>query len=279
MTDTETTLAAPRRILWINPQENNRPACATCPEAQRVACRWVHNCREGLELMPAWPPHLLVLDTPDGPTPPCTWDSLLSQELPTVDPYRPGGAWYQTDDIPRVLPLLFLTPGMPGPGDLPPAWRLRVHCLPRFQVTAFLQAWLTHPLHAPATEPSPLLIVDFIRQALWIQGTVLPLPPRTLAVLRILIHHHPQPLMAATIARHMHQHGGWRTTETGVRTAIQALRVRLQQETTTGLLVNQGEGYALDLGPWSGDPTDRIWFWADADAWWSPRTSPTNFQA
>ena len=262
-----------RRILWVGRQEHELAPIVAPLESYPVVWRWTGGCSQALALLPQWPSHLLVLDTPDGPTLPLTWDSLLGRELPAVDPYRPGGAWYRTDDTPRVLPVLRLTADIPGPGDVPPAWHYRVHCLPRFQITAFLQNWLERPLDPPGADPMPLLIVDFQRRALWIHGAPLHLPARTLEVLAVLAAHHPRPLMATAIAQHMQRRASWHTSENGVRAAVQALRTRLRRlGPEHNLLVNHGEGYALNLGPYTGSLEDRIWFWADADAWWSPRT-------
>ena len=272
------TAALPeRRVLWVGRQEHELTPIFAALETYPVAWRWTGCCSQALALLPQWPPHLLVLEYPRrpyaAPAPPLTWDSLLGRELPAVDPYRPGGAWYRADDTPRVLPVLWLTADIPGPGDVPPAWHYRVHCLPRFQITAFLQNWLARPLEPPGAEPVPLLIVDFQRQALWLRSVPLHLPARTLEVLSVLAAHHPRPLMAATIAQYMRRRSGGHTSENGVRAAVQALRTRLRRlGPEPDLLVNHGEGYALNLGPYTGTLEDRIWFWADADAWWSPRT-------
>ena len=224
--------------------------------------------------MPDWPPHLLILDTPEGPTPPFTWDTFLGQGLPPVDPYRTGGPWYREDDTPRVLPVLFLTNDIPGPADLPLAWWPRVHCQLRYHITYFLQAWLEKPLNPPRLAPEPLLVVDFVRLALRIQGISLHLPLRTMEVLAALIEQHPRPLMSAEIAQHMYSHAGRRTSQHGVRAAVQALRHRLGEiGLDRDLLIHHSAGYSLNLGPFTGLLEDRVWFWSDADAWWSLDTS------
>ena len=259
-----------RRVLWIA-----KPAADLAPitvhlQAYSVAWCQVGCCGEALDLISAWPPHLLVLDQPSGPAPPLTWHALLAKDLPAVDPYQPGGAWHRPDHPPRFLPLLFLTD---APNSLPPAWLNRVNCRSRDEAPVFLQAWLNRPLDPPAPDDQPLLIIDFVRNTVWVQGVPLDLPPRTLQVLAVLAAHHPRPLMATTIARHMHDHAHWRTSESGVRAAIQALRTRLHRlPDAPALLANRGEGYTLDLGPFTGSLEDRIWFWTGVDAWWSPDT-------
>ena len=224
--------------------------------------------------MSYWPPHLLILDIPEGPIPPFTWDTFLGQELPAVDPYHAGGPWYQEDDTSRVLPVLLLTADIPGPADLPPAWRHRVHCQPRYHIAYFLQAWLEKPLNPPRLEPEPLLVVDFVCQALWVQGSSLHLPPRTMEVLAVLVKHHPRPLMAADIVQGMQVHTGRRTSETGVRSEVRNLRARLKPiGLDRDLLIHRSQGYSLNLGPGVGSLDDRIWFWSGAEAWWSSDTS------
>ena len=263
-----------RRLLWVGRREEQLTALVKPLDPYPVAVRAEGCCRDALALMLDWPPHLLILDTPEGPTPPFTWDTFLGEGLPAVDPYRTGGPWYQEDDGPRVLPVLFLTNDIPGPADLPLAWRYRVHCQPRYHITYFLQAWLKKPLNPPRLAPEPLLVIDFVRLALWVKGDTLHLPPRTMEVLAALTEHHPRPLMAADIAQHMHERAGWRTSEHGVRAAVQALRTRLTPiGLSRDLLVHHSEGYSLSLGPLTGLLEDRVWFWSDADAWWSPDTS------
>lgn len=238
-----------------------------------VIWRTVGCCSDALALMSDWPPHLLILDTPEGPTPPFTWDTFLGQGLPAVDPYRIGGPWHQADDTPRVLPVLFLTADIPGPADVPPAWRHRVHCQPCYHITHFLQAWLEKSPNPPRLEPEPLLTIDFVRHALRVQGVSLYLPPRTLDVLAVLARYHPQPLMAADIVRGMREHRGRRTSEHGVRSAVRNLRARLAPlGLDHALLVHRHQGYSLNLGPGRGSLEDRLWFWSDAEAWWSPDT-------
>ncbi len=218
--------APERRILWIAPPPADLADISARLQAYAVVWHRVCCCGEALELIPTWPPHLLVLDQLAGPTPPLTWHTLLADALPVVDPYQPGGAWYRPDQPPRVLPLLFLTD---APNPLPPAWHNRVHCRSRDEAPAFLQAWLNRRLDPPGHHPQPQLIIDFVRHTVWMQGVPLDLPARTLQVLAVLAAHHPKPLMAATIARHMHDQTHWRTSESGVRAAIQALRSRLRR--------------------------------------------------
>ena len=268
------TTSLERRLLWVGRREKQLTELVQPLEPYPIALRAKDGCQDALTLMAYWPPHLLILDTPTGPTPPFTWDTFLGEELPAVDPYRPGGLWYQEDDTPRVLPVLFLTNDIPGPADLPLAWRYRIHCQPRYHITHFLQAWLEKPLNPPRLAPEPLLIIDFVRSAIWVQGKTLRLPPRTMEVLAVLTEHHPQPLMGADIAQHLHERTGRRTPGHGVRAAVQALRFRLK---TLGLdldlLDNCGGGYSLSLGCPTGSLKDRVWFWSDVDAWWSPDTS------
>ncbi len=238
-----------------------------------VTWRSVGCCSDALALMSDWPPHLLILDTLEGPTPPFTWDTFLGQGLPAVDPYRTGGPWYQEDNMPRVLPVLFLTADFPGPTDLPPAWRHRVHCQPRYHAAYFLQAWLEKPLNPPRLEPEPLLFIDFVRQTLRVRGVSLGLAPRTTDVLAVLVKHHPQPLMAADIVQGLQVHRGRRTSEHGVRSAIHTLRARLAQiGLDRELLVHRPQGYSLNLGPGRGSLEDRIWFWSGTEAWRSTDT-------
>lgn len=160
-----------RRLLWVGRREEQLTALVKPLDPYPVAVRAEGCCRDALALMLDWPPHLLILDTPEGPTPPFTWDTFLGEGLPAVDLYRTGGPWYQEDDGPRVLPVLFLTNDIPGPADLPLAWRYRVHCQPRYHITYFLQAWLKKPLNPPRLAPEPLLVIDFVRLALWVKGT------------------------------------------------------------------------------------------------------------
>ena len=217
--------------------------------------------------MADWSPHLLILDAGAEPAPPCSWDRFLGEGLPSVDPYRTGGPWHRADDPPRVLPVLCLTADIPGPADLPPAWRHRVHCQPRHHIVPFLQAWLAQPQHAPRLEPEPLLVIDFARQALRVQGVPVYLPPRTLDVLAVLARHHPQPLTAADIVRGLREHGGLRTSEHGVHSAVRNLRARLAPlGLDRALLVQHDHAYALNLGPGRGSPEDRLWFWSGPEA-------------
>ena len=263
-----------RRLLWVGRQEEQLTELIQLLEPYPVTLRAEGCCQDALTLMPDWPPHLLILDTPEGPTPPFTWDTFLGQGLPAVDPYRTGGPWYREDDTPRVLPVLFLTDDIPGPTDLPLAWRYRVYCQPRYHIAYFLQAWLEKPLNPLRLAPEPLLIIDFVRLAIWVQGKTVHLAPRIMEVLAALTAHHPRSLMAADIARHMHKHAGWHTPEHGVRAAVKALRTRLKPiGLDRDLLVHRSEGYSLNFGPLTGSLEDRIWFWSDADAWWSPDTS------
>ena len=263
-----------RRLLWVGRREEQLTALVQPLDPYPVVLRAEDCCRDALALMLDWPPHLLILDTLEGPSPPFTWDTFLSQGLPAVDPYRPGGPWYREDDTPRVLPVLFLTDDIPGPADLPLAWRYRVHCQPRYHIIYFLQAWLETPLNPPRLSPEPMLVIDFVRLALRVQGVSLHLPPRTMEVLAALIEHHPWPLMTADIARYMHKHAGRLTNEHGVRAAVQALRTRLESiGLDRDLLAHCSEGYSLSFGPLTGSLEDRVWFWSDADAWWSPDTS------
>ena len=263
-----------RRLLWVGQQEEQLTRLVQPLDPYPVALCAEDCCQDALTLMPYWPPHLLILDTPEGPTPPFTWDTFLGEGLPAVDPYRPEGPWYQEDDTPRVLPVLFLTDDIPGPADLPLAWRHRVYCQPRYHIIYFLQAWLEKPLNPPRLAPEPLLVIDFVRLALWVQGVSLYLPPRTMEVLATLAEHHPESLMAADIAQHMHQRAGRRISEHGVRSAIQSLRTRLKLfGLDRDLLVHRSEGYFLSLGPRTGSLEDRVWFWSGTEAWWSPDTS------
>lgn len=263
-----------RRLIWVGRQEQELAEFTKPLQSYPVTWRTVGCCSDALALMRDWPPHLLILDTPEGPTPPFTWDTFLGQGLPAVDPYRAGGPWHQEEDTPRVLPVLFLTAGFPGPADLPPAWRHRVHCQPRYHAAYFLQAWLEKPLNPPRLEPEPLLIIDFVRQALRVQGVSLELPPRTMEVLAVLVKHHPKPLMAADIVQGMQEHTGRRTSEPGVRNAIQSLRSNLKLiGLERDLLVRHHQGYSLNFGPLTGSLEDRIWFWSDTEAWWSTDTS------
>ena len=125
--------------------------------------------------------------------------------------------------------MLFLTADIPGSADLPPAWRHRVHCQPRYHIAYFLQAWLEKPLNPPRMEPEPLLVIDFVRRVLRVRGVSLELPPRTMEVLAVLVKHHPQPLMAADIVQGMQEHTGRRASEPGVRSVVQSLRNHLAQ--------------------------------------------------
>lgn len=263
-----------RRLIWVGRQEQELVGFTKPLQSYSVTWRSVGCYSDALALMPGWPPHLLILDTPEGPTPPSTWDTFLGQGLPAVDPYRVGGPWYQEDDTPRALPVLFLTDDIPGPSGVPLAWRYRVHCQPRYHITYFLQAWLEKPLDPPRLEPEPLLIIDFVRQALWVEGVSLDLPPRTMEMLTVLAKHHPQPLMAVDIVQEMQKHTGRRTSEPGVRNAIRALRSHLELiGLDRDLLVHRSQGYSLNLGPSTGSLEDRIWFWSSTEAWWSPNTS------
>ena len=164
-----------RRLIWVCREKQELTAFTKPLQSYSVTWHSVGCCSEALSLMSDWPPHLLILDTLEGPTP-FTWDTFLGQGLPAVDPYRSGGPWYQEDDTPRVLPVLFLTADIPGPTDLPPAWQHRVHCQPRYHITHLLQAWLEKPLNPPRLQPEPLLIIDFRRHVLWVQGVSLTPP-------------------------------------------------------------------------------------------------------
>jgi hypothetical protein len=80
--------------------------------------------------------------------------------------------------------------------------------------------------------------------------------------------------MAADIARHMHSRAGRRTSAHGVRAAVQTLRKQLEPiGLDYDLLLHRSEGYSLNIGPGTGLLEDRIWFWSDDDAWWSPDIS------
>ena len=113
-----------------------------------------------------------------------------------------------------------------------------------------------------------------MRQALRVQGVSLHLPPRTMDVLAVLARHHPRPLMAADIVRELRAHTGRRTSAHGVRSAVRSLRSHLEPlGLDRELLVHRHQGYALNLGPVTGSPEDRLWFWSDSEAWWSPDTA------
>lgn len=199
--------------------------------------------------------------------------------MPAVDPYRSGGPWHREDDTPRVLPVLFLTADIPGPADLPPAWQHRVHCQPRYHITYLLQAWLEKPLNPPRLQPEPLLIIDFVRHTLWVQGVSLVQPPRTMAVLAVLAKHHPHPLMAIDIVQAMQELMGWRIAEPGVRNAIRSLRSNLKLAGVEhDLLINRSQGYSFDLGPCFGSLEDRIEFWSGPEAWYRYLPLNTNLK-
>ena len=262
-----------RRLIWVGRQEQELAELTKPLRSYPVTCRSVGCCGDALALMLDWSPHLLILDTPEGPTSPFTWDTFLGDGLPAVDPYRTEGLWYQENDPPRVLPVLFLTDEIPGPADLPAAWQHRVHCQPRDHITYFLQAWLEKPLNPPRVEPEPLLAVDFVRHVLRVQGTSLALPPRTMEVLAILVKHHPQPLMAVDIVKEMQKHTGRRTSEHGIRSVVQSLRAKLEPiGLDRDLLIHRHQGYSLNLGPNTGSLDDRIWFWSGSEAWWATDT-------
>ena len=262
-----------RRLIWVGRQEQELVEFTKPLQSYSVTWRSVGCCSDALALMSDWPPHLLILDTLEGPTPPFTWDTFLGYGLPAVDPYRSGGPWCQKNDTPRVLPVLFLTVDIPGSADLPPAWQHRVHCQPRYYITYFLQAWLEKPLNPPRLKPEPLLAIDFVRQALRVQGVSLTQPPRTMEVLAVLAKHHPHSLMAFDIVQEMQKLTGRRTSEAGVRNAIQTLRSNLKLiGLERALLIHGNQGYSFDLGPSFGSLEDRIWFWSGPEAWWSTDT-------
>ena len=267
-----------RRLIWVGREKQELTAFTKPLQSYSVTWHSVGCCSEALSLMSDWPPHLLILDTLEGPTP-FTWDTFLGQGLPAVDPYRSGGPWYQEDDTPRVLPVLFLTADIPGPTDLPPAWQHRVHCQPRYHITHLLQAWLEKPLNPPRLQPEPLLIIDFRRHVLWVQGVSLTPPPRTMAVLAVLAKHHPQSLMAIDIVQAMQELMGWRIAESGVRNAIRSLRSDLELAGVEhDLLINRSQGYSFDLGPCFGSLEDRIEFWSGPEAWYRYLPLNTNLK-
>ena len=263
-----------RRLLWIGPRAPEPEEVLPPRPDPPVAWRAVDGCRDAVALMAAWAPHLLILDAGAEPAPPCSWSRFLGEGLPAVDPYRVGGPWHRADDTPRVLPVLLLTAAIPGPADLPPAWRHRVHCQPRAHAAGFLQAWLATPLEPPRWAPEARLMIDFVRQTMQVRGVVVPLPPRTMDVLAVLAQYHPRPLMAADIVREMRAHAERRTSAHGVRSAICTLRHHLEPlGLDRELLVHRHQGYALNLGPATGSPEDRLWFWSGAEAWGAPDTA------
>ncbi len=130
------------------------------------------------------------------------------------------------------------------------------------------------PPDPPRRVPEPRLIIDFVRQAVQVPGHILPLPPRTMAVLAVLARHHPRPLMAADIVRDLQAHAGHRISEHGVRSAIRTLRALLEPlGLDRELLVHRHQGYTFDLGPGVGSLDDRMWYWAGTDAWAAPDTA------
>ena len=262
-------LTAPldRRLLWVTREPKVLQTVQTQLRTHQVTWHWCDAYPQALTCIAAWHPHLLVLDCADTADA-LTCRDFLHAELPGVDPYRPGGALYQQPGGPVHFPILLLTTDPLAPEILPPP-PCNVHCLARTRTATQLLPWIEMQL--PTLQPR--LILDFVRQRLWVQGTILGLPARTMEILAILATHHPHPQMAAAIAHQMQEQGRWSTSENGVRAAIKALRFHLQNHALSPtLLQNHGEGYVLDLGPAYGSIQDRVWFCDNAEVWWHPQT-------
>ena len=242
---TETTFV-PRRLLWVDAQPSTLEPAGRYLQAHRLTVRFVDTFEEALVEVDTWSPHLLLLDY-EMPTGTMAYETFVHARLPLADPYRRTGSLADNPWRHTALPILLVSGGRAAtvPGFVVPHLHRVAHFVPKPCEPSHLLPLVEELL----PERDPGLILDPEQGCMEVQGVRRAVSARRMDLLVTLARHHPRPLTAAQLVRHLSRERGVLTSETAVRTAIFSLRRQLEEEGLPSLVENRHNGYCLTRPP------------------------------
>ncbi len=181
-------------------------------------------------------------DRPQAPT-----TNLDAIALPLVDPYRMTGPLADNPWRHTAMPILLVSGGPPVtvPGFVAPHLHRVAHFVPK----PFEPSHLLPLVEELLPERHAGIILDPDQGCVEVQGTRRAVSGRRMDLLVTLARHHPRPLKAAQLVRHLSRERGVLTSETAVRTAVSSLRRQLEGDGLPALVDNQRHGYFLTRPP------------------------------
>ena len=235
-----------RRLLWVDAQPSLLDRVARHFQACRLAVRFVDNFERALEEIGAWCPHLLLLDY-DMPTGAMAYETFVHARLPLVDPYRTTGPLADGPWRHPAIPILLVSGGPPAtiPGFVAPHLHRAAHFVPK----PFEPSHLLPLVEALLPERHAGIILDPEQGCVEVQGLRRAVSERPMDLLMTLARHHPRPLKAAQLVRHLSRERGVRTSEGAVRTVLSSLRRQLAGEGLPSLVDTRRKGYCLTRPP------------------------------
>ena len=236
----------PRRLLWVDAQPSVLDQAVRYFQAHHLAVCFADNFEQALGEVDTWSPHLLLLDY-DMPTGAMAYETFVHARLPLVDPYRTAGPLADNPWRHTAMPILLVSGGAPAtvPGFVAPHLHRAAHFVPKpFEPSHLLQLVEQLLPERPAG-----IILDPDRGCVEVQGIQRALSERRMDLLVTLARHHPRPLKAAQLVRHLSRERGVRTSETAVRTVVSSLRRQLEGDGLPALVDTQRNGYCLPRPP------------------------------
>ena len=234
----------PRRLLWVDAQPSTLVQTGHFLRAHQLNVRFVDNFEDAQEEIGTWIPHLLLLDyiTPGG----VAYETFVHDRLPLIDPYQANGPMTDNPWQHTAIPILLVAgePMASTPGLKAPHLHRAAHFVPK----PFEPSCLVALVDKLLPEPDPEIIINPNQNRVEMEGNRHTVTERGLNVLVTLARHHPRPLTAAQLARHMHKERGVRTSESSVRMTVQILRRQLKVDDARTLVANE-RGYVLTLTP------------------------------
>ena len=241
-----TDLFYPRRLLWVDAQPSVPDQSRRLFQAHRLILHCADSFEKALEEVDTWSPHLLLLDYA-MPTGAMVYETFVHARLPLVDPYRANGPLADNPWQHVVIPILLVAGGplVSTPGFLVPHLSRVAHFVPKPYEPSHLIPLVDQLL----PDPDPGIILDPDQGCVEIQGIRRTVSERRMDLLVTLAQHHPRPLTAAQLVRHMSRDRGVFASETAVRTTISSLRQQLAVDGVPLLVDNKGRGYFLTCTP------------------------------
>ena len=241
-----TTKFFPRRLLWVDAQPAALDQARRYFQACHLAVRFVDNFEEALVEVDTRSPHLLLLDY-DMPTSAMAYETFVHVRLPLVDPYRMTGPLADNPWRHTAMPILLVSGGPPVtiPGFVAPHLHRVAHFVPK----PFEPSHLLPLVEKLLPERHAGIILDPDQGCMEVQGIRRAVSGRRMDLLVTLARHHPRPLTAAQLVRHLSQERGVLTTETAVRVAVSSLRRQLEGDGLPSLVDNRRNGYFLTRPP------------------------------
>ncbi|MCY3657742.1 MAG: winged helix-turn-helix domain-containing protein [Caldilineaceae bacterium] len=240
------TKFCPRRLLWVDAQPSALDQAGRYFQAHHLAVRFVDNFEEALVEVDTWLPHLLLLDY-DVPTSAMAYETFVHARLPLVDPYRMTGPLADNPWRYAAIPILLVSGGPPVtiPGFVAPHLHRVAHFVPK----PFEPSHLLPLVEELLPERHTGIILDPDQGCVEVQGIRQAVSERPMDLLMTLARHHPRPLKAAQLVRHLSRERGVLTSESAVRTALSSLRRQLEGDGLPSLVDTRHNGYCLTRPP------------------------------